>query len=100
MVWDKPGHEAGFASVNSALDDVGLGSDYHGATSEEFGREKQPTLWWQRRAAQGYHVDYIYFPKEWQPACRMTVGDSETWLKHSDHAPLAAEWDEAPLRED
>lgn len=24
----------------------------------------------------------------------MTVGDSEAWLKHSDHAPPAAEWDD------
>jgi exodeoxyribonuclease-3 len=92
VIWDRPGKPSSFSNVTSRLDELGLCSCYHGVSGEEFGAEKQHTLWWQRKEAQGYHVDYVFAPSNWKKRCRLNVGDAGTWLGRSDHAPLIVEF--------
>lgn len=87
--WDRPGKRTNFAGISAFLSKLGLVSAYHGITGESFARERQATLWFLKRAHQGYHIDYCFAPRSWlsSPAT-VWVGEHREWLKHSDHAPL------------
>ena len=95
-VWDKPRNPS-FASLNQTLSALEMFSAYHGSTGEAFGEERSPTLFWQRKPEQKYHIDYTYVHHTWRERVRrVDVGLAEAWLKHSDHAPLLVEVDLSP----
>lgn len=86
VLWDRPGHPRSFAAVMAQLDALGLASAYHHVTAEAHGRELQPTHWWRRNEAAGYHIDFVFAPP--QAVQAVTVGGPNPWLQLSDHAPL------------
>ena len=50
--------------VEVLRDDFGLVSAYHAHTGHAPG-EEQPTLYWQWKHHQPYHVDYCFVPEPW-----------------------------------
>lgn len=101
-IWDRPAKRA-FADTDAALAALGLSSLYHAVRGERFGEETLPTHWWQRRAIQPYHIDYVYAPTAWArqatlpaTASQVWVGPVTEWLAWSDHAPLVITGDLLP----
>jgi hypothetical protein len=95
-IWDKPKNPS-FASLNQTLSGLEMFSAYHAMTGEAFGAESSPTLFWQRKPHQKYHIDYAYVHRAWRERMRrLEVGTAEMWLKHSDHAPMVLEVDLSP----
>lgn len=89
IFWDRPGKATNFAGVAAALSELGLSSAYHATTGESFAEETRPTLWFLKRSAQGYHIDYCFMPQAWFfRSVSVWVGQHREWLAHSDHAPL------------
>lgn len=91
VVWDKKTNPA-FANLNATLEELRMTSAYHAATEEHLGAESSPTLLWQKKAHQPFHIDYIYIPHVWRDSIRRVhVGRSEDWTRLSDHVPLLLE---------
>ena len=89
VFWDRPGKRTNFAGIAQTLATLRLTSAYHAATHEQFGHERQATLWFLKRPHQTYHIDYCFIPTAWvYQSLSVTVGNHEEWLRHSDHAPL------------
>ena len=56
------------------------------------GAETHPTLYWRRRQADPFHIDYCFIPDVWlQDIVQVTVGEFAAWHKYSDHRPLLVE---------
>lgn len=94
VIWDKPGWKMNHANEIRALASLGLVSAYHISRGVEAGNELQPTLYWRRREADGYHIDYVFMPEEWSSCSfKLTVGGYEDWVSSglSDHVPLLLE---------
>ena len=92
--WDRPGWRMNHANEVRALSRLGLVSAYHVSRGVEAGSEPEPTFYWRRRAADGYHIDYVFMPEEWSTgAFDLTVGPYEEWVGSglSDHVPLVLE---------
>ena len=84
--WDKPRNPNNFVDINDALENLGLKSTYHGHTGEEFGSETKHTYFHQRKAAQKYHIDYIYSKNKEVEI--VEIGNFADWSHLSDHVPL------------
>ncbi len=55
-----------FRSILGTLNrQYGLQSAYHTFTGEPFSKESHPTLYWQSKAHQPYHIDYVFIPAAW-----------------------------------
>jgi exodeoxyribonuclease-3 len=92
VFWDGSGRYENFAALDRSLSDRGLVSVYHAIGGHALGEEPAPTLFWQKKVTQGYHIDYAYIPRDWIPHTReASIGNASEWLSHSDHAPLIVE---------
>lgn len=94
--WDSSSSVNHSHFVGRLRDEFGLVSAYHAFYGVEPG-EEQPTLYWQWRQHQPYHVDYCFIPESWLPGLRsVSVGTWEDWEGLSDHRPLVVDVDESP----
>lgn len=92
VFWDGQKRYESFAALDQQLGELGLVSAYHAAGGYALGAEPDPTLFWQRKESQGFHIDYAYIPRDWVPRVReASVKPAAEWLKHHDHAPLVVE---------
>ncbi len=94
--WDGKSGCASFAALDARLRGLGLTSAYHAKLGHRFGQEPDPTLFWQSKEEQPYHIDYVYVPSAWLPCVRsVMVGAAAEWLvpKGSDHVPIVVECD-------
>ncbi len=87
-----------FSHTSEVLAGLGLYSVYHHVTSEAFGEESTPTIYWRDRTKDGptYHIDYVFAPHPWLPKIRnFEVGGFEDWCgsRLSDHVPLIVDLD-------
>ena len=97
VIWDASKRYEPFVDVDASLRGLGLVSAYHAVGGHLHGKEPHPTLFWQKKAVQGYHIDYSYIPAEWTERVRsVSVGSADDWLPYSDHAPLIVELDTSP----
>jgi hypothetical protein len=72
--------------------EFGLVSAYHSAPGRDADAPEEPTLYWQWKQHQQYHIDYCFVPQEWAPAIKLVqVGGYGEWEGQSDHRPLAVE---------
>lgn len=87
--WDSSSATANHSRLVEVLrDDFGLVSAYHAFTGRPPGDEV-PTLYWQWKQHQTYHVDYCFVPEAWLPRIRsVEVGGWSEWEGRSDHRPL------------
>lgn len=92
VIWDATGKYAKFADVDATLRALGLVSAYHAVNGHAMGQEPDPTLFWQKKAHQGFHIDYAYVPIGIVSHIEQAVvGAAEEWLSVSDHAPLVVD---------
>jgi exonuclease III len=84
--WDIPGHRNNFASIDNALNILGLHSAYHISTLEEFGKETSPTYFHQRNLEKSFHIDYVYANRNLLNS--VEVGSYFDWCELSDHVPV------------
>ncbi len=90
--WDATGKYAKFAEVDSELNELGLTSAYHSTRQCKLGEERDPTLYFRKNPAHGYHIDYIYLPMSWsERIATLEVGSPANWLRYSDHVPVVAD---------
>lgn len=54
-----------------------------------------PTLYWQWREHQPFHIDYCFFPEKWTPQLRsVEISSYANLATESDHRPLTVEFEE------
>ena len=99
--WDRGGPRDLRPSLDR-LEAHGLRSVYHDAKGEAYGEEREATIYWRDRRADGprYHIDYLFEPAAWRGARRaFSAGSYADWIGSglSDHVPLIADWDEEAL---
>lgn len=88
-IWDEWDRWWNHSDVVSELKEYGIESLYHKLTGEEHGKESMPTLYFQKKIARPYHIDYIFGPKKLtERAKKFEIGKAEKWLKLSDHMPI------------
>lgn len=91
-IWDKKHSSNNHSHLVSTLAASGLSSAYHSFYNVPHGEETHPTLYWRRRQADPFHIDYCFIPDMWlQNIVQVTVGDFAAWHKYSDHRPLLVE---------
>ncbi|MEP6609867.1 MAG: hypothetical protein ABJA83_14485 [Burkholderiaceae bacterium] len=89
-VWDKK-HSSGrnHTALVALCKKLGLVSAYHQFFNEEQGKETRATLYFHRRQARPYHIDYCFIPEAWtQSLTSVQVGTYSEWADASDHCPL------------
>jgi endonuclease/exonuclease/phosphatase family metal-dependent hydrolase len=94
VTFDKGGRRSNFRPlVDHLANDWGLVSAYHEFFRVEHGREEHPTLYHTRRQDRGYHIDYVFVPKEWAGRIsRVEVPAYDQWTT-SDHRPVVVDLD-------
>lgn len=50
----------------------------------------EPTYFHRWNAAQPFHIDHVFLPKEWMSGIEMSIGTHEEWVatRRSDHVPI------------
>jgi hypothetical protein len=89
VILDKRHAAASHTSVVQQLSNIGLESLYHHAKSVPQGKDRDATLFLQRNLKKPYHIDYAFIPKNLLPSSTIGIGESQTWLKYSDHMPVS-----------
>ncbi|TRO25147.1 endonuclease/exonuclease/phosphatase family protein [Ectopseudomonas mendocina] len=87
-VWDRWWNHS---DVVRELEGLGLLSLYHTQTGEPQGGEAQPTFFLHRKPERPYHIDYAFLSEMLMTGARISIGDTEHWLEHSDHLPLVVD---------
>ena len=92
-IWDAPRRKTDFSRVAKRLaDEFGLVSAYHAHSGETYGSESQATLYFMRKRARPYHIDYCFVPARWMENIRsVSVLDNPPWDALSDHRPLVVD---------
>mgnify|MGYP006107333909 CR=1 FL=1 len=89
VIWDKSNKESNFRETNESLNALGYQSAYHKLNNENFGEEKQSTLYHTKNKNKTYHIDYVFL-KGIEPKS-VAVGSYEDWITLSDHVPVTVE---------
>lgn len=95
QIWDNDRLGANHSSCVAGLEDCGLLSLYHLARGEHQGKETEPTFYLYRQTSRPFHIDFAFAHRSrlgtnWS---NIHIGSADTWLAHSDHAPLVFEID-------
>ena len=53
----------------------------------------EPTFYHRWKAAQPFHIDHVFVPKEWTSGIQLSIGTYDEWVatKRSDHVPIVAD---------
>jgi len=90
--WDKPNKPSNLISMVDDLAGIGLVSAYHEAKGYSYGEEPEPTIFW-GKGRREYHIDYCFVPDAWRGSSLVVeVGDKDTWMPISDHAPISIDY--------
>jgi endonuclease/exonuclease/phosphatase family metal-dependent hydrolase len=91
--WDAGNKEMTHGALVARLDrEFGLVSAYHAARPRVAHGSEEPTLYWQWKREQPFHIDYCFLPRAWVPRiASVTVGSFDEWSGKSDHRPLVVE---------
>jgi len=88
-IWDKPNREANHSNIVKFLNNSDFDSTYHFFHNQEQGKEKDPTLYLQRKIDRPYHIDYCFASRNLIRKLKdVRVGKYEDWSKYSDHKPV------------
>jgi len=91
VIWDYPKKRTKFGDFMDQLEARGFVSAYHHTHPVcRRGKEPDPTLWWMRNVGKPYHIDYTFVSRP-EAITAVTVGSSDDWLAHSDHAPMTVD---------
>lgn len=87
-IWDEWDRWWNHTDVVNELEKIQLLSVYHTKNKIKQGKEINPTFYLQRNIDKPYHIDYIFCDVEKIEKSDFYIGESEKWLKHSDHMPI------------
>lgn len=61
----------------------------------------EPTYYHRWNAAQPFHIDHVFLPKEWIGGVEVSIGTYEEWVatKRSDHVPIVVDLSRARMRQ-
>lgn len=91
--FDRPRTRLKCSTCLAAVEALDVVSAYHVFNGEEYGRETQPTQYQIRRESMPFHLDYVFLPKEWQPAIRSVRIPGYREFSVSDHRPVIVDVD-------
>lgn len=92
-IWDEWDRWWNHSDIVNELNEIGITSIYHRFYNEAQGKEKIPTLFFQRKKTRPYHIDYIFLPEKYiLNTKKIEIGDFENWISYSDHMPLFCEF--------
>lgn len=81
-----------FGDVNALLNNYDIYSVYHYHFKEDFGKEKNATIFFKRKLNKPFHVDYIFLKRNTiDNLKKIFVGQYDKWIDYSDHMPLFIE---------
>jgi endonuclease/exonuclease/phosphatase family metal-dependent hydrolase len=86
-VWDEWDRWWNHSDVVRELDEIGLGSCYHGHFKEEHGTETQTTFYLHKSLQKKYHIDYAFAEQSWG-LIDVNIGTYNDWISDSDHMPM------------
>jgi endonuclease/exonuclease/phosphatase family metal-dependent hydrolase len=91
--FDKKKRKATHAElVNRLGNEFGLVSAYHSSRGRGNDCLEEPTLYWQWKESQPFHIDYCFLPKESaERILSVDIGSYESFASESDHRPLLVE---------
>jgi exonuclease III len=93
-IWDKKRRVGNHSDVVDGLGQLGIKSLYHAWNSVAQGEEKDATFFLYRNTEKPYHIDYMFGSTAFLDNLNnIEIGDTETWLKLSDHLPVLAEFE-------
>lgn len=85
-IWDQVHPGRNHSMLVEKLGGLGLSSVYHRDGGKDQGAESTKTYFHTKNQRFGHHIDYAFLSAGM--SARLTVGDSDDWLAHSDHMPL------------
>lgn len=93
-IWDKWDRWWNHSDVLNLLEKKGIKSIYHYFKNEKQGEETIPTFFHRKNIKTAYHIDYIFSSAETLEKLKyFEIGNSNDWLKVSDHFPLVSDFD-------
>ncbi|MDX5420275.1 MAG: endonuclease/exonuclease/phosphatase family protein [Hymenobacteraceae bacterium] len=93
-IWDQWDRWWNHSDVVKELEELGIRSLYHLHNKEEQGKESIPTFFFHRKPERPYHIDYVFGSQEFYTGLtKFEIGDTEQWLKISDHLPISCEFE-------
>jgi exonuclease III len=93
VIWDEWDRWWNHSDVVKELESLGIESVYHKWTSEEQGKETQPTFYLHRNLNKSYHIDYCFAPRQAnEKLSKVTIEKFENWKHISDHSPILIEY--------
>ncbi|KIA90358.1 endonuclease/exonuclease/phosphatase family protein [Kaistella jeonii] len=91
-IWDEWDRWWNHSDVVNELKELGIDSFYHRFKKEIQGKEKKPTLYFQRNITKPYHIDYIFGAQKFCDRLKsIEIGQYDQWIKLSDHMPMVCE---------
>jgi len=90
-IWDRSPDNplrGNLADVVELLKSHGIQSAYHEFYREDFGKETKPTFFMYHKHDKPYHIDYCFASSGFSVQ-QVDVGNFDSWIKKSDHMPLA-----------
>lgn len=89
-IWDARKKKSNLADLLAIIDARNIKSLYHLHFDEDFGCEKQSTLFLQKSLLKPYHIDYCFAGSYWHKKLKdVRIGKPDEWLSNSDHMPLS-----------
>jgi len=93
-IWDKPRRVSNHSNLVEFLRNKNIISAYHHFHNQIQGKEKDKTLFMQRRIDRPYHIDYCFASSSLiEKIKNVEIGTYEKWTKYSDHKPLTVIFD-------
>ncbi|TXK45901.1 endonuclease/exonuclease/phosphatase family protein [Pontibacter qinzhouensis] len=88
-IWDQWDRWWNHSDVVKDLLGLGIVSMYHKHFKQNQGEESKPTFFLNRNLSKPYHIDYVFGSREFEAGLlNVDIGDTEKWLRISDHLPL------------
>jgi exonuclease III len=93
-IWDRKHRKGNHSDVVDFLATKNIHSIYHTLLDQEQGKETHPTFFLQRNKDKPYHIDYCFASNKMIDRIQnFEIGDFESWIVHSDHLPVIANFD-------
>lgn len=93
-IWDRPSRIGNHSAVVSRLAEKKIHSVYHKFLKQEQGKESHPTFFLYRNKDKPYHLDYCFASADmYDKVKKVEIGSYKNWITHSDHTPLAIDFD-------
>jgi len=86
--FDRPRSRSRWSQCFELLRARGSVSAYHG--ERPFGKEPDPTHYFQWNRGRPFHLDYCFVPRDWSIDA-VSVGSYSDWARLSDHRPVAVD---------